>query len=131
MLLHRQQSSYYDALLGRQPSTKTLQLALVDDTADFNVNSKRVLAIQAPRMSLPKHGGDGFLLALKDHDRTEGDPEELEEANGAEQLKALVDKKKSHKWGPFMFHFVERPRKSGPKRGEMTYQLQVTCKQVS
>ena len=130
-LLHRQKQEYYNDLLGRVIKAPQRQ-ACIDDVADFNVMSKKVLALPGPHNKLaPKHGGDGCGLppkAIKDG-KVEGEPEEeLPKASNSIEQNAFVDTNKSHWWGPFRFAFVERVAKSGANKGKASQAWQVTCR---
>ena len=128
-LLHRQPTDYYEKLLGRvQKSQK--RLSIVDDVADLDYKSKRVLALPGFDVDKPKHGGDGALEAIED-DRCEGKPEDdddLPAADSESAAKDFVDKDMSHMYGPFKFTHVTRVIRSGKRRGELTTSWQVTCK---
>ena len=123
-LKHREKPGYYDAALGRFKPAPA-RLAVVDDLADFTLTSQKVLAIPgAHNVETP-----GVRKQLAIADRVEGTPEEdgLPDARHASDMKAYVDAKKNHHFGPFRFAYVLREVKSGRNQGRCTHQWEVTC----
>ena len=83
------------------------------------------LGKQSHVTSCPTPLDDGLLML---EDREEGEAEELEEVSGSAGLRDAVDKCKSHNWGDFVFSYVTRVIKSGPRAGMLTTQWQCVCK---
>ena len=119
---------YYEGLLGRSGSKKQKRQhsAIVDDVADMDAPKKlKGLGKQSHVTSCPTPLDDGLLML---EDREEGEAEELEEVSGSAGLRDGVDKCKSHMWGDFVFSYVTRVVKSGPRAGVRTTQWQCLCK---
>ena len=122
-------TEYYNKLLGRATGTgnKRKRDVIVDDVADMELPLRKLPGFLAiPDSTHCGHALDDGLLAIED--RSEGEPEELEDIRGAEGLKDAVDKTLSHRWGPFYFSAVTRTTKQGRSAGTETRQWQVVCK---